>query len=221
MTVTLKDGTVLTPASDKIEFTIPNLVFIVYVDNGPKNRSSGFVINDSGHNILSRQLDIGHAGWEVNISPAAQLAQFPQELRTEANQPWGFNSPGIDNAILAVARTKPVQFTASATGQLNGSRLSGNAVGHFEMTSNQTEAALQYTHKTRTSPPDYVVPTRNCVDVCVGAINSAGGTVEGNIRTVFRLKYYPPNSTKNFGWIEWKLNLSDPHKLAKSFKNSQ
>jgi hypothetical protein len=180
--VTMEDGVELT-AAETIEFKVFAAGITVYAKVGnvltPPNAENDFYyasVNQSGGSSSSGGASTGHASFKISAEDDL-IPSIPAGLSGYVNKSGGFfpdgGFAGLKNQVLSWP-TSTIQDSPSTAGKLEIPDNTGGTNKEFGITSAQMTTALGKIGDLYTSPPDYVLHSNNCVDVCLAVAKAAG-----------------------------------------------
>ncbi|MDR2706836.1 MAG: hypothetical protein LBC02_13740 [Planctomycetaceae bacterium] len=181
--VTMKDNTELT-ASEIIEFKIFAFGITVYAKvgnvltppNATDNYYSATVSQSGGGGSSGSGTSTGHASFKISTEDGS-IPPTIAGLSDYVNKPCGFfpggGFAGFKNQILSWPGSEN-QPSPSTIGKLTIPDNTGGTNKEFGITEVKAKSALEKIDNLKTSPPDYVLHSNNCVDVCLKVATAAG-----------------------------------------------
>jgi hypothetical protein len=220
--VTMKDNTELT-VSETIEFKVFAAGITIYAKVGnvltPPNTKDNYysaTVDQSGGGGgsfgSSSGVSTGHASFKISAENAL-VSSVPADLSSYVNKSGGYFPKNGKIALLNQIRSWPNSSTQESPwtdGEIKIPDNTGGTNREFGITNTQLTSALEKIDDLKTSPPIYVLHSKNCVDVCIEVAEAAGLNL-GKCRYNVELK-------SNAGGGEREEKMALPDELEKKLK---
>jgi hypothetical protein len=192
VTVTMKDGTVLTAFASN-SFKVCDYVITIYSYVGDINNrlvSNGYIYDLSMMpSDATFNKSIGHATWQTEERGSMELA-LTAKWNKYVDIPCGFSVTSMGSyTILNKLLTYPASgLPVNASGYLKISDQTGGANKQFKMTKIQAKNALDKTLNIDNTKPDYNLHSNNCVDNAI-SVAGAGGVILSDCKLSVTITY--------------------------------
>ncbi len=185
--VTMKDvyAEVLT-ASETIEFTVHGAGIAVYANVGnaltPPTAENNYyyaTVNQLGEGSSggsSGGVTVGHASFMVRAE-SGLLSSVPSGLSDYVNKSCGYYARDNKLSLLKAIKDWPNSTNSdspNASGKLVVPDSTDGTSKEFGLTIDQATAALRKIDDVKTTAPEYVLFSNNCVNVCLAVASAAG-----------------------------------------------